>query len=465
MLDNVVISILSVNPFDMNYLRTRLNGLFLLTFLFLVFSCNKDIPVKPAITFVNFEKPDLVKDWTVLSLDLTAQCNGFNDLIASRAMFYMSLTMYESLLPGLEGYQTLQAKINGLNTTLPQPLESKKYNWLIVANQALALVCSDLYKSSGSLNLSKITSLRDKYISSASVGLDEAVIRDSKDLGNEMGWKFLAYASSDGRADYYLKSYPDLVMPIKEGSWIPTSPDYTEKPILPYWGETKPAYLENFSETYPKHILEYSASKQSIIFGEALEVYNLTTNLSKSDIDLINYWNENADSRATPLCHNMLVLAQMLENQDFTLDKAVECLLRMSIAHYDGYILSWQIKFKYDLLRPSSYIKQNISRYFIPEYPSLPIPEFASEKALIYNASAEILAHYFGHRTAFNDLTQSRRSDLLTNKKSFSSFSEMAKEASYSDLYSAVHFRTSIDAGLQTGYDLSQKTLALKLTK
>ena len=449
----------------MNYQRTRLNGLIFLVLLITTFSCNKETPVGPKSQFVNNEKPDLVKDWTSLSVDLITQCNGFNDLIASRAMYYLSVTMYESLLPGLEGYSSLQTRICGLNTTLPQPLNSKQYNWMIVSNQALAVVSSELFKSSGGLNLSKISALRDKNISIASIGLEETVIVDSRDLGNEIGWKLIEYAGTDGRADYYLKIYPNIIMPVKEGGWIPTPPDYSDKIVLPNWGESKPAYQQNVTDIFPNKILNYSSSNQSIMYSEAIEVYNLTTNLSNDEIDHVKYWNENADIHATPFNHNLLLLAQMLEDKDFPLDKAVELLLRMSIAHYDGYILAWQIKFKYDLLRPSSYIKQNISRYFIPEFSCTAIPEFASEKALIYNAGAEIFANYFGHRTSFIDFTQSKRSDLVTNKKFFNSFSDMAKEAAYSDLYSAVHFRTSVDVGFQLGYDISQKTLALKLTK
>lgn len=448
----------------MIYLRTRLEGILFLT-LILTFSisCNKEVYVSPRSEFVNSEKPTMVKDWTRLSLDLIPKCNGFNDLISSRAMFYLSITMYESLLPGLEGYHTLQTKINGLNTTLPQPNSAKEYNWLIVSNQAVALMCSELFKAAGTENLNKVTALRDKNIAAASANLNETIIYDSKELGNEIGWKMIEFSKTDGRADYYLKLYNDITMPVKEGGWIPTPPDYSDKILLPTWGESKPAYEANVSEIQPYRNLDYSTSAQSIMYAEALEVYNLTTHLSAEDRDLINYWNESSDARSTPLCHNLLLLTQMLDESNFALDKSVELLLRMSIAHYDGYILSWKIKFESNLLRPSTYIKQNISHYFIPEFSCTPIPEFASEKALIYNASAEILSNFFGHRTSFIDFTQAGRPDIQNSKKYFASFSEMAKEASYSDLYSAVHFRTSIDVGLQMGYDISLKTLAINL--
>ncbi|HEX5624508.1 MAG TPA: hypothetical protein VFX48_00710, partial [Saprospiraceae bacterium] len=138
-------------------------------------------------------------------------------------------------------------------------------------------------------------------------------------------------------------------------------------------------------------------------------------------------------------------------------------LLRISMAQYDGYIIAWKTKFESPMLRPSSYIKQNINRYYIPEYGAAPVPEFVSEDALIYSACSEILGHYFGYRTPFIDFTQSGRLDLREDRKYFESFNDMAKEASYSDLLGGIHFRTSIDAGFQMGYDLAQNVLGLDI--
>ena len=61
------------------------------------------------------------------------------------------------------------------------------------------------------------------------------------------------------------------------------------------------------------------------------------------------------------------------------------------------------------------------------------------------------------------DYTQSSRANLRESKRYFESFSIMAKEAAYVDLFSAAYFRTSIDIGFQMGFDLSQNVLSLKL--
>jgi len=460
--DNVVI-VYFVKPLSMTYIRTSLKGLFLLFAFLLMTSCQKETNHVPESPFINNADPQIVQDWVGLSIDLSNACNGFNDLIASRAHYYLALTMYESLLPGLRNYQTLQVRLANFQTTLPIPDQTKTYNWMIVSNQALAIVATELFQASGTQNLNKITQLRDKYILAASNELNEEIIRNSKELGNEIGWKIRDYSQLDGRSDSYLNNYPAYTLPSKEGCWIPTPPDYSAKLLLPYWGSSTPAMTENVQSILPSRLLLYNTSQSSIMYSEAIEVYNMTNNLSTSQREFYEYWNQPKDHEATPLNHCLLLMSQMSDDKGLRLDQALELYTRMAIAIYDGYILSWKTKFTYNLLRPSSYIKQNINRYFIPEYSSNPTPDFVSENALIYSACSEILGNYFGYRTSFVDYTQSTRINLRESKRHFESFNIMAKEAAYVDLFSAAYFRTSIDIGFQMGFDLSQNVLNLKL--
>ncbi|MBK6546525.1 MAG: hypothetical protein IPO78_07740 [Saprospiraceae bacterium] len=447
----------------MTFLKTYSKGILCLLLIVASFSCNKETPTPTGNSFVNNFEATLVTDWLDLSLDLGTKCNGFNDPIASRALYYVSLTCYESLLGGLYNYKSLQTRINGFNTTLPQADPNKSYNWIIVANQALAIVSTDLYKASGVENLARITKLRDKYVKSASIELSTDIVFNSKELGNEIGWKISDFANADGQADSYLRNFPDVNMPVKEGSWIPTPPDYSQKPLLPYWGNSKLALLENATNVAPLRLLTYSTAQTSIMYSEAVELYNMATNINPAQREIYEYWHQDKDPHVSPVCHNTSLMIQLIKERKFQLDHAIELALRLSIAQYDGYIVSWKTKFSYNLLRPASYIKQNINKYYIPFYSNTPVPDFVSENALIYSACSEILGMYFGYRTPFMDYTQASRTDLRENRKYFETFNIMAKEASYSDMLGAIYFRSSIDAGFQMGYDLAQNVINLEL--
>lgn len=447
--------------YSVNGLRTFA----LISALFIFNSCSKQVEITPNTNFVNNKDAQMVQDWTELALDLSSKSNGYSDPVASRALYYTAVTLYESLVHGLEGHTTVQARLAMLNTTLPQPDPALRYNWIIVSNQALYQVATELYQASGSENISRVKVLRDKFINAASIELDPEIIRHSKELGNEIGWKIIDYSKRDGMADAYLNNYPDYDMPQNEGAWRPSPPDYFSKPLLPYWGNSPLAIPENEHTLKPVKDLIYSSAQSSIIYAEAVEVHNLTASLTPEQKEKFEYWYSGKNPHASPLCHNMSLMVQLIKDNRLSLERATSLFLRLSLMHYDGYIIAWKNKYDKKLLRPANYIKLHIERFFIPEYSCLPVPEFVSDKALLYAGSARIFSEEFGYRYAFMDYTQTNRPDLREGTKYFSSFVEMAEEASYADLYGALQFRTSIDAGYQLGWDIAANVIAFPLKK
>ncbi|MBK9108029.1 MAG: hypothetical protein IPM92_06495 [Saprospiraceae bacterium] len=449
----------------MTYSRTTPGAIALLCLLSLFMSCSKTELATPNSSFLNDKSSNFITDWTALSLELSSQCNGYSEPITSRAMFYSALTMYESLQPGLRQTKSLQLKLNNFNTTLPQADPGLAYNYLITASQSMYRITLELFKSSGSENLKKVEILRDKYLQSESVELDPDIIKRSLDLGNEIAWKMISFSENDGKANAYLNPSPAYIISNDPAIWRPTPPDYFSKPILPDWGSAKICFAENSElvSAMKSEVLKYSDSQNSIIYAEAFEVYNLSINLDSQQRDYLEYWNSKMDFHASPLLHNYLLMMQLIEEHNLHLEPALKLFVRLAIAQYEAYVISWDIKYKTNLLRPSTYIKQHIDRYYIPEYSSPATPEFVSDKAVIYNASARIFSETFGFRLPFMDYTQSMRKDLRENRIFFESFEQMAKVAAYSDLYSASQFRSSIVNGLNIGNAIAGQVMKLKL--
>lgn len=452
-------------PSSMTYSRTTRGAIALLCLLSLFMSCSKTELTTPKSSFLNDKSANFVSDWTALSLELSSQCNGYSEPITSRAMLYAALTMYESLQPGLQHSKSLQLKLVNFNTTLPQGDPGLSYNYIITASQAMYRVTQELYKSAGSENLKKVASLRDKYLQAESVELDPEMIKRSMDLGNEIGWKMISFSENDGKANAYLNPNPAYIISNDPSIWRPTPPDYFSKPVLPDWGSAKICLTDNLTlaSSVKSQVLKYSDLQNAIIYSEAYEVYNLANNLDTQQRDYLEYWNSKMDFHASPLLHNYLLMMQLIEEHKLKLEPAIKLFVRLAIAQYDAYVLSWDIKYETNLLRPATYIKQHIDRYFIPEYSSPATPEFVSDKAVIYNASARIFSETFGFRLSFMDYTQSMRKDLRENRKFFESFEQMAKEAAYSDLYSASQFRSSIVSGLHMGDEIAGNVMKLKL--
>ncbi|MBP8724425.1 MAG: hypothetical protein KBF37_05065 [Saprospiraceae bacterium] len=414
---------------------------------------------------LNARDAGMVEDWSSLALTLTSQCNGYSDPVASRAMFYLAVCMYETLLPGFDNHVSTQVRLQGLNTTLPQPEPGLSYNPVIVANQALYQLVSELYGPAGPANLEAVANLKDKYIHLEGATLEDDIILRSKELGNSIGWKLIEYSKADGLAEAFLDRYPPYSPPQQPGFWRPTPPDYFSKALLPYWGNAKLALKANETLLNAPAVLEYSESPNSIIFAEATEVYNYSRNLNLEQREQLAYWDSDADYHASPFQHNFLLMRQLLSENNVSLDRACRLFLRLAIAQFDGNIVAWHLKYKSNLLRPATYIKLHIDRYFVPEYSALPVPEYVSERALIYGACSVIFSEEFGYRIPFMDYTQEMRQDLRDKQKSFGSFSEMAHVAALADLYNATQFRTSIESGISIGQNLGIQVQKLELEK
>jgi membrane-associated phospholipid phosphatase len=114
----------------------------------------------------------------------------------------------------------------------------------------------------------------------------------------------------------------------------------------------------------------------------------------------------------------------------------------------DGFIVNWRDKYRYDLLRPLTYIRRVID----PKWEALlitpPFPEYPSGHSTQSGAAATVLTAVFGENFAFDDSTHA---DDGLPIRSFPNFHAAADEAGISRLYGGIHFRAAIDKGLDQG--------------
>jgi hypothetical protein len=83
-------------------------------------------------------------------------------------------------------------------------------------------------------------------------------------------------------------------------------------------------------------------------------------------------------------------------------------------------------------------------------------PEYLSNHALLCAAWAEILARFFGTDQISFSMTSANPYPGIT--RSFTSFSQSAREAADSRVYAGVHFRSSCRDGLELGRQIGAQT-------
>ena len=130
----------------------------------------------------------------------------------------------------------------------------------------------------------------------------------------------------------------------------------------------------------------------------------------------------------------------------------------MGIGLNDAGILCWKYKYRYNLVRPISYIRSRIDSSWTPLIGTPPFPSYTSGHASFTSAAGHILAARFGGGFSFTDKQKVPEGFA---PRSFSSFSQMIDEASISRVYGGIHYEYDSETGKLTAKSLAQRILSL----
>jgi hypothetical protein len=129
--------------------------------------------------------------------------------------------------------------------------------------------------------------------------------------------------------------------------------------------------------------------------------------------------------------------------------KAAKAYCKMCITLNDASIVCWKGKYAYTLLRPVTYIRAYLNDPgWLPYIPTPSHPEYPAAHAVLSNSAAVALSYSLGNNISFTDHTYD---DLVTTPPTFANITDAGKQAGISRLYGGIHFRPSIEAGLESG--------------
>jgi hypothetical protein len=396
--------------------------------------------VLPASGF-NSEVPTA---WFDLALDLVRETPGFSPPVASRALGYAGVTLYEALIPGMAGYKSLAGQLNELGAGVGPA--DPAHHWPTVANAALASILRSLFPTATSKNKAAVDTLEESFAAGLRTTVPGGVYRRSVDRGRSVAGHIFEWSKLDGGNEGYLHNFPAYIPPVGPGLWVPTPPAFLSA-LQPFWGSNRPFALASGGECDPGPPLAYSEETSSVFFSETIECYDVVTNLSPEQRAIALFWSDDPGITSTPPGHSVSILTQVLRNRGFALDVAAEAYAKVGIAVADAFISCWSTKYRYNLLRPVTYIHRLIDPAWSSLLVTPPFPEYTSGHSVQSGASAQVLTDMFGS-LAFTDHTHDDRG---LAPRSFSSFFDAAEEAALSRLYGGIHFRTAIALGLEQG--------------
>ncbi len=409
---------------------------------------------------------EVANDWFSLQLKLIQETAGFTPPVASRALGYSGLTLYEAVIHGMPDHNSLVGQLNDLSQ-LPQPETNRRYHWPSAANAALATITRALYPTATDTNLAAIDALEGRYAAQFASESDAATIERSTAYGTALAQAVFEYSETDGGHEGYARNFPDVYEPpVGDGMWVATAPDF-QRALQPYWGDNRPFVLESGAHCLPDPPTAFSTDPDSTFYAESWEVYTAVQNLTPEQEMIALFWADDPGKTATPPGHSISIANQILREQAAMLDVAAETYARLGIALTDAFIGCWHAKYEYDLIRPITYIQT----YIDPTWntPNItdpvitpPFPEYPSGHSTQSGATTAVLTALFGEDFAFTDHTHAA---IGLPARSFASFDEAADEAAISRLYGGIHYRPAIELGVVQGRCIGEQVNGLAWKK
>ncbi|MEZ4726255.1 MAG: vanadium-dependent haloperoxidase [Caldilineaceae bacterium] len=401
--------------------------------------------------------------WIQLSQQLVQQTPGFTPPVAARAYGYIGVTLYEAVVAGMPEYQSLAGQLSRLRT-LPKVATGTAYHWPTVANTALATIIRQLFATATPENQAAIDDLEAEFTAEFAMQVEPTIFTASVVYGQAVANAIFVWSKSDGGHEGYYRNHPkSYTPPVGEGLWTPT-PKHFAHALQPTWGRNRPFVTAIGMRCAAPPPPAFSTAKESAFYQSALEVYNTVKTLTPEQKEIVLFWADDPITTATPAGHSVAIATALLQQEEASLARAALVYAHVGIAVNDAFISVWRTKFRYNLVRPITYIQQHIDqRWNNPEVTdpiaTPPFPAYTSGHAGEAGAAMTVLTALFGENYAFVDRTHIGRGFA---PRAYDSLMAAAEEAALSRLYGGIHYRFDNEMGLQQGVCVGKQVLRLK---
>ncbi|MEO5947568.1 MAG: hypothetical protein ABIP79_12180 [Chitinophagaceae bacterium] len=439
-----------------------LSVLFLCCIL-LVVSCKKEINEKqhnPIVTELksfpikvhghlkqtNTFSSEVVIKWLDMQNRILLQpveLNSSAEVFIPRFYSALGIALYESVVPGMPGYQSLYGQLINM-PAMPSVVPGSAYHWAATANATLASLYKKFLINISAANKLAIDSLENALNAGYMVEVDALTFQRSSDYGKNVAQLIFDWSQTDGA----LNMYPPYVPPVGPGLWVPTPTGFSPARGV-HFGDIRTNMPGVLNQNFPPAPVPYSTNSFSAFYINMREVYDARQSLivSPALTAQVNYWRGTQGGSGYILWYNILRKVLTEQGNQAMLDKAALAYCKMGIVHKDAAIALVKAKFFYNELAPVTYIRSLLGfstwNSFIPTpsqptYPEIHSPQFAS--------SAAVLSNMFGYNYSFNTNGISYLPGY-----SFNSFEEANQHGSISRLYSGIANRQAVNAGMWIG--------------
>lgn len=422
--------------------------------------------------------------------------------VASRLLAYTTAAWYA----GVAATDGDIASLSGRLKEFPElpPAKDREHDGVVVATAANRVIVDSLLREALPITRATLLQLADSIDGarqSAGVSGDELVA--SRKLGNDIGLRIVAWSRGDNFDATRGRTY---VAPAGPGLWVNDAPAsvYASQSMSgasesvnldnpanviqagvgaasdralvlsrqkwsvpsmppvnmagmsePYWAEVRPFALTRWDECAVPVPPAYSTDTTSALYREARAVYEAKARLTDEHRTVALYWADNAGESGTPVGHWISIASQIASAKHLSAGATARLMLLTAVAQADAFIASWGYKYKYNLLRPRTYIRRFIDSSWEPLIPTPPFPEYPSGHSTQSAAAAEVLTQLLG-AVPFHDST----SVVIGHEvRAFDSFTAASDEAGMSRIYAGIHFPIGNITGRELGRCIGERVV------
>jgi hypothetical protein len=403
---------------------------------------------------------DVIVSWYGLVLELVRHTSDYSPPVASRSFAYLGVTIFECLASGPSGLVSLAGQLQNFKS-VPQRQPDLVYAEATVLHAALCRAVEVYFSHTGPTGKRAVAAMDRALKAQLSKRTTADILERSLRFGEAVAEHVFTWSTGDGGHGVQNLGFPlDYTLPQGASAWVPTNTiQLQQKPLLPQWGNNRRFVRSEAKLCEAAAHPAYSEDPSSQFFAEAREVYDVSSNLTPEQIAIARFWSDDPMLSPTPPGHWISIGLHILAEQRADGARYVEVLALLGLTLADSFIACWQSKYRYNLLRPVTFIRKHIDPNWAPLLITPPFPEYPSGHSVQSGAAADVLSHQFGTSLAFEDNTHQK--DGLAARR-FASFSDAADEAALSRLYGGIHFRSAAINGLAQGRCIAAQTLSLK---
>lgn len=403
---------------------------------------------------------EVASSWMALEVELMkAAPTAVGNAAFSRHFAYAGVALFESVVPGMPAYRSLEGQLNGLEG-LPKPVPGSAYHWGACANAAMAAVLRHFFAHLPSDKIDLINTNEAQWEEEFAKDASAELLERSHNFGQAVAIQVIKWSQSDG---FVNANQPIPVPAGKVGIGFWAYPANPSPQSLPQWGKMRRMVAGSGEGAELPPPPDYSEVPGSVYYEMAKEVYDMSPAAGSPERAMAFYWRD-VPGTTTP-GHYISILKQVIDNNGVDLGQAALGMAMAGIMVYDASISTWQTKYTYWLGRPIVYIQQVIGQAaWAPTLGTPPHPEYPSAHSSLSAANAEALTNLFGDNQPFTDHTfdylyNAGADPLLFKSRTYPNFRAIAEEAGLSRLYAGIHYRNSIEQGLKQGKVVAQNIL------